>query len=152
MMEFPITDLLDQQASTNWILEHFHPDGLKCPRCQAAVDNAHEFRRTKRSQLVVYRCNSCGQIYNLYTNTVFQQRHLSPPQVVMLIRGVLKGESANTLAAEIGLNYKTVLALRRALQDNAQHLQTATPLPDPETESDEMFQNAGEKRHRTLCP
>jgi len=152
MIEFPITPLLDQQASANWILEHFHPDGLKCPRCQAGVEQAHEFRRTKRSQLVVYRCNECGQTYNLYTGTVFQQRHLTPGQVILLIRGVLKGEPSTTLAAELGVSYKTVLELRRDLQDNARHLQPDTPLLDTETESDEMFQNAGEKRIRTPGP
>ena len=146
MIEFPITNLLDHQESTQWILEHFHPDGLKCPRCQASVEQAHEFRRTKRSQLMVYRCNECLQIYNLYTGTVFQQRHLTPSQVVLLIRGVLKGEPSNTLAAELGLNYKTVLELRRDLQHNAMQLQPDTPVLDTETESDEMFQNAGEKR------
>ena len=51
------------------------------------------------------------------------------------------------LAAELELHYLTVLQLRHALHANAEALQPQTPLPDLETESDEMFQNAGEKRH-----
>jgi hypothetical protein len=66
--------------------------------------------------------------------------------VILLVRGVLKGEPSTTLAAELALNYKTVLALRRLLQANAQDLQSNDPLADEQTESDEMFQNAGEKR------
>jgi len=131
-------------------MEHFHPEGLKCPRCQRAVSDAHEFRQTKRSRLTVYRCNQCGKTYNLYSGTVFQQRHLTPQQVVLLVRGFLKGEPSNVLAAELNVNYLTVLQLRRDVQDNARWMQPDTPLLDDQTETDEMFQNAGEKRGRTL--
>jgi len=123
---------------------------LRCPGCQAGVDEAHPFRATRESQLQTYRCNHCGSVYNLYTGTVFQQRHLTPQQVVLLLCGVLKGEPSKPLAAELGLDYKTVLELRRELQDNAQILQPDTPLPDERTETDEMFQNAGEKRGGAL--
>jgi hypothetical protein len=149
-MEFPIADLLSQEESEAWIETHFHPDGLKCPTCGAAVDEATPFRTTRKSQLIVYRCRRCRHVYNLYSGTIFQQRHLSPQQVVLLLRGVLKGEPSNVLANELGLHYLTVLDLRREIQSQAERLQPETPLPDLETESDELFQNAGEKRHRTL--
>jgi len=145
-MEFPITDLISKEQSEQWILEHFHPEGLKCPLCDASVEEARSFRTTDRSQLTVYGCRHCDQPYNLYTGTVFQQRHLTPQQVVMLVRGVCKGEPSKTLAAELGLNYGTVLGLRRAIQTNAEYLQAEEDLPDNVTETDEMFQNAGEKR------
>lgn len=145
-MEFPIIELLDPEQSERWILEHFHPEGLKCPRCQTSVDDAHRFRETRKSQLTVYRCNHCLQPYNLYTGTVFQQRHLTPPQVILLVRGVVKGEPTTTLAAELGMSYQTVLNIRHDLQANARQMQPDDPLPDNVTESDEMFQNAGEKR------
>ena len=145
-MEFPITDLLDKENCTQWLIEHFHPNGFGCPVCQASINYAREFRTTKRSQLTVYRCQKCQAAYNLYMGTVFQQHHLTPMQVVLLVRGVLKGEPATTLSAELGINYQTVLKLRHDLQANAQQLQPETPLLDDETETDEMFQNAGEKR------
>jgi len=99
-----------------------------------------------KSELKVYRCKDCQSIYNLYTGTVFQQRHVRPQQAILLIRGVLKGEPSDVLARELELNYVTVLQLRRKLQDNTQLLQSEDPVPDFEAESDEMFQNAGEKR------
>ncbi len=145
-MEFPITELLDHQRSVEWIIQHFHLDGLKCPRCGASVDKAHAFRRTHRSQLTTYRCQVCETPYNLYTGTVFQQHHLTPQQVVLLMRGICKGETTHMLAQELQLNYKTVLDLRHAIQENAERQQPPTPLTDRETETDEMFQNAGEKR------
>jgi hypothetical protein len=67
-------------------------------------------------------------------------------QVVLLLRGVCKGEPSATLARELGLTRGTVHAIRKALQANAQALQPSAPLREHETETDEMFQNAGEKR------
>lgn len=148
-MEFPIITLLDQEQSKAWLLAHFHPNGLQCGRCGASVEEASPFRETKRSQLTVYRCRRCRHAYNLYSGTVFQQRHLTPAQAVLLLRGILKGEPSKILAAELELPYLTVLELRHALQANAEAIQPNNPLPDWATESDEMFQNAGEKRY---CP
>jgi transposase-like protein len=145
-MEFPITHILDREQSERWLLEHFHPEGLKCPKCGAGVERSLPFRVTKKSVLQVYRCRDCQALYNLYSGTVFAHRRLRPQQVVLLVRGVLKGEPSKVLAAELDLDYISVLQLRRALQENAQHLQSETPLPDLEAESDELFQNAGKKR------
>jgi transposase-like protein len=145
-MEFPITDLLDPESCTNWVIEHFHPRGFGCSVCGARVDEARPFRTTRRSHLTVYRCRACQHTYNLYSGTVFAQYHLTPMQLVLLIRGVLKGEPSKRLATELAVNYQTVLRLRHKLQANAERLQPQTPLPDTATETDEMFQNAGEKR------
>jgi len=145
-MEFPITDLLDYASSVAWITLHFHPTGFKCPKCGAPKSQARIFRETQRSELVVYRCKRCGTTYNLYSGTIFQQTHLTPMQVVLLMRGICKGESSKVLAAELKLNYVSVLTLRHAVQANAEKAQPDTPLPDQHTETDEMFQNAGEKR------
>jgi transposase-like protein len=148
-MEFPITELLSPTESTQWILDYFHPQGLMCPNCGDPVSNAYVFRTTKKSGLTVYRCRACNTAYNLYTNTIFQQRHLTPQQVVLFLRGVLKGEAAITLAAELKVSPQTILDLRRDVQDSGRFLQPNTPLLDEHTETDEMFQNAGEKRRET---
>jgi len=145
-MEFPITNLLSVEQCEQWLMEHFHSEGLKCPYCQSPIERASVFRITRKSELKVYRCKDCQSIYNLYTGTVFQQRQIRPQQAVLLIRGVLKGEPSDVLARELELNYGTVLQLRRKLQNNAKLLQSKDPLPDFEAESDELFQNAGEKR------
>ena len=145
-MEFPITELLEYESSTEWILRHFHPKGLKCPECQQGVDHSRKFRRTRTSELEVYRCKQCDRIYNLYTGTVFQGSQWTPMQVVLLMRGICKGETTKALAAELHLSYKTVLDMRHKVQANAELEQPNTTLPDSHTETDEMFQNAGEKR------
>lgn len=145
-MEFPITDLLDEESSLDWLNRHFHPEGMRCPSCGQAVSEARPFRETECSQLMTYRCTACESAYNLYTGTVFEGRHLTPQQVVLLLRGVSKGEASTTLAKELALSYPTVLNIRHQLQANAEREQPNTPLPDQQTETDEMFQNAGEKR------
>jgi transposase-like protein len=148
-MEFSITDILSPAESTRWILQYFHPHGLLGPKCGDSVANASVFRTTKKSQLTVYRCRQCNTVYNLYTNTIFQQRHLTPQQVVLLLRGVMKGEASITLAGELRVSPQTVLDLRRDVQDSARFLQPNTPLMDEHTETDEMFQNAGGKKRKT---
>jgi hypothetical protein len=145
-MDFPIVDLFDEDVSTAWVLKYFHPRGLKCPHCRASVKQARPFRRTKRSQLCVYRCEKCQGIYTLYSGTVFEGKQLRPAQVIGLLRGVCKGEPSLTLARELHLSRMTRHELRQALQANAQHLQPPTPLNDQRTETDERFQNAGEKK------
>jgi transposase-like protein len=151
-MDFPVADLLDDEFSELWLLKHFHPKGLKCPRCDARRSQARPFRRTRRSQVMAYRCRQCQGLYNVYSGTIFQARHLRPGQVVLLLRGVCKGEPTAALARELSLPRSTVHVLRQQLQQNAQAMQPATPLPDGVTETDEMFQNAGEKRREARRP
>ena len=73
-MDFPITELMDRDECVKWIHEYCHPEGLKCPHCQAGITQARWFRKTKRSGLDVYRCQVCAGIYNLYSGTVFEGR------------------------------------------------------------------------------
>ena len=117
-----------------------------CTHCGAAWAKAFEFRTTRKSQLTVYRCRKCRGIYNLYSGTIFEARQLRPAQVVLLVRGVLKGESAASLARELGMSRTTITELRHLIQQNAAHLQPEVALNDNVVEADELFQNAGEKR------
>jgi transposase len=81
---------------------------------------------------------------------LFEGSQLTPAQIVLLLRGFLQGQSSAQLARELDLAYKTVLKWCHRLQANAEALQPESALPDSHSESDEMFQNAGEKRCRAL--
>ncbi len=149
-MDFPIQSLIDEKQAEAWVLNHFHSQGLCCPKCQASVSEARNFRKTATSGLQVYRCKRCASPYNLYSQTVFAGTQLRPSQVVLLLRGVCQGVSSAQLGRELGLSRQTVLSLRRKLQSSAEQLQPEDALPDAEVETDEMFQNAGEKGDRHL--
>ena len=150
-MIFPIPELLDEQESLVWIEKHFHPQGLRCPGCGASKQEAREFRRHKRG-FVDYRCHHCQRTYNLYTGTLFAGRNLTPRCVVLLVRGICKGEPATVLAEELSLSRQCVPRWRKRLQANGYTMLSSRALPDAETETEEMFQNAGEKRRQTLRP
>ena len=145
-MDFPITNLMDREACLAWIQEYFHPQGLHCPHCGADFGQGRWFRQTKRSELDVYRCQGCQGIYNLYSNTVFEGRYFRPEQTVLFIRGVCQGKSTAQLARELRISRTTATEVRHQLQANAEKEQPETPLEDKEVETDEMFQNAGEKK------
>jgi transposase-like protein len=117
-MDIPVADLLDDECSTTWLLERFHPQGLICPRCGAGICRSRFFRRTKRSRLDVYRCYDCGQTHNLYTGTAFEGKQLRPSQVMLLLLGIKEGKSNPALASELGISRTAVYYLRRQLQDS----------------------------------
>ena len=150
-MIFPITDLLADQESLEWVAQYFHPKGLRCPGCGATTQQAREFRIHKRG-FGDYRCQNCQRTYNLYTGTLFAGSKLEPRRVVLLVRGVCKGEPATVLAEELSLSRQCVHRWRKRLQAHAYAMLSQRALPDAETETDEMFQNAGEKRRATPRP
>jgi hypothetical protein len=148
-MDFPILGITDDALAEQWLRKYFHPKGLRCPNCCAGVRRARPFGQTRRSHVTQHRCRKCETVYTVYSGTVFAHKHLRPTQVILLLRGVCKGESTVSLARELQLAYDTVHHLRQEIQTNAIRLQPETPLPDAVTETDEMFQNAGEKRRKT---
>lgn len=145
-MDFPITELMDHEACLRWLEEYFHPQGLKCPHCQASIEQSNRFRQTKESELPVYRCKKCQGIYNVYSGTIFEGREFRPAQVVLFLRGVLQGETTAQLARELEISRSIITEVRHQLQANAEQERPQEPLEDLEVETDEMFQNAGEKR------
>jgi hypothetical protein len=150
-MDFPIVDLLDDDISESWLVKHFHPKGLKCSWCRTKVNRARAFRQTRRSQVTVYRCQQCQSIYTLYSGTVFEAKHLRPAQVVLLLRGICKGEPTAGLARELHLSRRTVHELRKQLQANALRQQPTTPLPDRCAETDADVSECGGKKAKNIA-
>jgi transposase-like protein len=136
-LDFPIVDLMDQEGCRQKLFDLFHPEGFVCPRCQARAGlNIH--RRHTDTPVLDYRCKSCRRVFNMYTNTPWQGTHLSPAQILLILRGIAKGESTATLAREVGISRQHLLRLRHAIQARALNDADHTPLPDDDTEADEM--------------
>lgn len=144
-MDFPLLEICDDELGELWAEKYFHQGRLQCPTCGAQKRTAWIEGRTKRSQVVKYRCRDCRRVYTVFHGTVFAHKQIRPAQAILLLRGICKGETTASLARELGLKYDTVLAVRRAIQKNAQTMQSKESVTDQITETDEMFQNAGEK-------
>ena len=144
-MDFPIIDLMDEQACYEKLLDLLHPDGLTCPGCGGGhCYNVH--RRRAASPVVDYRCKNCRRVFNLFTGTAWQGTHRTPAAILLILRGFAKGTTTAELARELKASRRHLLELRHEVQARALAAADRSPLPDDQTEADEMYQNAGEKR------
>jgi transposase-like protein len=148
MIDFPITELLDDSISALWLERHLHPNGVKCPRCASTE------RRLFREQgyFPAYRCRTCHGYYTLLTGTVFEKTRQRPATLVLLLRGIAKGEPTARLARELGLSRKQLHTLRQRLQANLNKSAPTEAMRGTAFEADELYQNAGEKKHAPSRP
>ncbi len=142
-MDFPLTDLMDQDACYHKLVTLLHPDGLACPACKAA-DHLRVHRR-HRAPVLDWRCTACGRVFNAFTGTAIEGTHRRPAEVMLILRGIAQGVPTARLARELGCDRKHLLTLRRRLQGHAERWLDRRPLGDEVVEADEMYQNAGEK-------
>jgi transposase len=142
-MDFPLTDLMDQDACYRKLLGLLHPDGLACPNCKTD-DHIHVHRR-HRAPVLDYRCTACGRVFNALTGTELEGTHRRPAEIMLILRGIAQGVPTAQLARELECDRKHLLELRRRLQDFAKRRRDRNPLGDGVAEADEMYQNAGEK-------
>ena len=141
-MDFPLLDLLDEQACYDFLVDALHPGGLRCPACGGRHLTIH---RAHRDPVLDYRC-ACGRVFNAWTGTALQGTQRRPAELVLLVRGIAQGASTARLARELGCSRRHLLDLRHRLQHLAWRALPRPRLPDAEAEADELFQNAGEKR------
>jgi transposase len=142
-MDFPIDDLLDEDACYERLLNWIHPEGLTCPGCHR--DDRLHIHRRDREPVLDYRCGHCGRVFNAFTGTALQGTHHRPSTLVLILRGIAQGVPTAQLARELNCDRGQLLALRHRLQDGAVHFRDHLPLDDPVVEADELYQNAGEK-------
>ena len=123
-------------------------NGFVCPYCSSPK------RRLFRPQghFPAYRCRACDGYYILLTGTVFEKTRQRPATLVLLLRGIAKGESSARLARELGLSRKQLHTLRQCIQANLNDTAPNTMMPGTAFEADELYQNAGEKKHAPSRP
>jgi transposase-like protein len=143
MIDFPIAELLDDRICLLWLERHRHPDGLACPHCPSPE------RRLFRQQadFPAYRCRACDGYYTLLTHTVFEKTRQRPATLVLLLRGIAKGEPTARLARELGLSRKQLHTLRQRVQTHLNHTAPVEVMTGTACEADELDQNAGEQKH-----
>jgi transposase-like protein len=143
-MDFPITDLMDEDACYAKLVAWLHPDGLACPRC-GERGRLHVHRR-HRAPVLDYRCGRCRRVFNAFTGTALHGTRRRPAELVLIVRGVAQGVPTAPLARELDRGRSQLLDLRHRLQESAYAGRPRMPLDDTVLEADEMDQNAGEKR------
>ena len=148
MIDFPITDLLSDTECLRWLETFLHPEGLVCPHCESLQ------RRLFREQgyFPAYRCLDRDGYYTLVSDTVFEKTHQRPATLVLLLRGIAKGESSARLSRELGIGRKRVMELRHAIQNNLYETLPTAMMDGQTFEADEIYQNSGEKRQTALGP
>lgn len=148
-MDWSITHLLSEDKAAAELLSYFHPEGLLCNRCGRGNYYRH---RSFRPGIDKHRCRDCGHVFDLLSGTAFSGSHFSSAQLVLILRGFVQGQSTAHLAGELQIDRTNLLTIRHRLQKNATHNREDTPLTDQETETDEAYQNAGEKGIKHLDP
>lgn len=143
MIDFPIADLFDDSLCLLWLERHLHPDGFVCPHCQST--NRRLFRR--QGHYPAYRCRDCDGYYTLLSGTVFEASRKRPAVLVLLLRGITKGEPTARLARELHLSRQTVHTRRHQLQSNLNQSAPTDTMAGQTFEVDEIYQNAGEKKY-----
>jgi transposase-like protein len=149
-MDFPLADLMDEDACSAQLVAILHPNGLACPRCGAR--EGLKVHRRYRAPVLDDRCTGCGRVFNAFTGTVLHKTHYRPSEILLVLRGIAQGETTARLARELGKNRPHLLTLRHRLPALAERGRDPLPLDDPAVEADEMYQNAGEKRRRPPRP
>jgi transposase-like protein len=115
MLQFPLGDLLDEQACYDFLLHVLHPEGLCCPHGHRlpAEQAAHD---RHRAPILDYRCRTCGAVFNLFTGTIWVKSHYRCATIVQILRGIAQGVPTKHLAAELHIDRGHVLARRHQIQ------------------------------------
>jgi transposase-like protein len=142
-MDFPITDLMDEQACYTQLVAWLHLDGLACPRCHR--DDRLVVHRRGRDPVLDFRCDHCHRVFNAFTGTALHGTKRRPRELVLILRGFAQGVPTAQLARELGCDRSELLNLRHRLQGLAFRDRDVMPLDDAVLEADETYQNAGKK-------
>ena len=145
MIEFSTVALMDEWKCYEFLVQVLHPNGLGCPQCHAPVAQAGVHRHD-RAPVLYYHCG-CGRIYNAFTETLWQGTHHPCSTIIRILQGVSQGATTQHLARELGLDRKHLLERRHQIQALTARVCPRTVYSDSVVETDELYQNAGEKRH-----
>lgn len=125
-MQFPIQDLLDEDLSYEWLKKHLHPEGLKCPEGHALPLDQSAHKRNRQG-IPSFRCRTCGCVFNVFTGTVFSKARYAASTIVLVLRGIARGETTLKLSAELGIDRTHLHAKRQQIQ--ALLVERFPPLP-----------------------
>ena len=92
-----------------------------------------------------YRCRACDGYYTLLSGSAFGGSRQRPATLVILLRGITKGEPTARLARELQLSRQTIYTMRQRIQADLDDSAPTETMDGTTFEVDEIYQNAGEK-------
>lgn len=120
-----ITDLISEDAAYEFLKRHLHPQGLRCPNKHVLPkDQAPHMR--DRDPIVDYKCRECGAVFGIFTGTALSGIRYDCRIIVLILRGIARGETAMGMARELGICRQHLLKVRHRLQ--SQLAETFSPL------------------------
>ncbi len=115
MLQFPLDDLLDEQACHDFLLRVLHPAGLHCPHGHPLpADQAAHDRH--RAPILDYRCRTCGAVFNLFTGTIWAKTRYRCTTIIQILRGIAQGVPTKHLAEELKIDRGHLLERRHRIQ------------------------------------
>lgn len=114
-MQFPIDQLLDEQACYDFLLACLHPPGLHCPRGHPLPPEQAPHDR-HRTPVLDYRCRQCGAVFNVFSGTLLVKSHYPCSTLVLMLRGIAQGVPTKHLAAELHIDRGHLTERRHAIQ------------------------------------
>ena len=103
MMRFPISDLLNPHECYDYLACVLHPNGLRCKVGHPLPSDQAPHGRD-RAPLLDYRCRVGGNVFNWFTNTVWEGTHYEGVTIVLVMRGFVQGIPTLPLADELELD------------------------------------------------
>ncbi len=134
---------IDDAKCYELIRQHRWPDGVRCPRCEAASVARHG-RDDTQPQRQRYRCTGCGSRFDDLTGTVLAGHHQPLRVWVLCLYFMGLNLSNRQIAKELDLSASDVQAMTECLR---QGLTAKAPVVilDGEVEIDEVYVVAGHK-------
>jgi hypothetical protein len=83
---------------------------------------------------------------------IFAKTRQCPATLVLLLRGIAKGEPRARLARALGVSRKQLYTLQRRIQANLNETAPTGVMTGTACEADELYQNAWEKTHAPSRP
>jgi hypothetical protein len=143
MIDFPMTDLMDDDLCTSWLERHLHPEGLNCLYCGSP--DRRRFR--EQGHFPAYRGRVCHGSYTLLTGTIFAKTRQPPATMVLWLRGMAKGEPTARLAREPRRSRQQLQTLRQRIPANLNDTAPTDVMSGTACEADARYPNAGENKH-----
>lgn len=115
MIHFALTEMLDEQACYNYLLQALHPNGLYWPQGHLLSSNKAPHRR-QRAPVLDYRCRQCGKVFNVFSGTVWSKTKYRPSVIVQILKGIAQGTPTQHLAEELKIDRSTLTAHRHQIE------------------------------------